>query len=76
MGDFGPQICRKMSHRSSGIGSGLRIKGLPSGGDAEPGRAKWKHTGPRSVRSLLGPKIALTFWQTPAGWRSEGVSEV
>lgn len=38
MGDFGPEICRKMSHRSSGIGAGLRIKGLPSWGDAEPGK--------------------------------------
>ena len=70
MGDFDPEIWRKMRHQLSGIGFGLRTKGLPSWGDAEVEggcRAKWKHTGPRPVRTLLGPMIALTFWQTPNG---------
>ena len=73
MGDFGPEICRKMSHQSPGIGSELRIKGLPAGvmqSLERRCRARWKHTGPRSVRRLLGLKIALAFWQTPTGWRS------
>lgn len=50
MGDFGPKIWRKMSHRLSGIGFGVRIKGLPSWGDA-----RWKEdVGPNGSTQVPG----------------------